>query len=377
MKKHLSILSVAFAVLFPMILSAREIPVYFGTSQSKGIYRALFNSDSGKLSESRLVAELERPGFIAIHPNRKYLYSTTVDGSDPQMGGVAAFEIQIDGGLKLLNQQSSQGRGACHVSVDQIGKCVLVSNYGSGSVAALEIKSDGSLAPSRSFHQHEGSADHPKRQAGPHAHSAYTSPDNNYAYVCDLGTDEVVIYALDNVKAELTPSGSVNIPGAAMGPRHMKWLHDNRYAYILNELDLSISIYKAVDNGQLEFIKSYSTLSEGADKGSMSAAEIRIHPGGRYICSSNRDLAEEGRDSIAVFKFHDGGATLEQVEVQTVPVSIPRNFNFDPSGDWMLVGGQRSNDIAILPFDQRVGHLRTIKEKVSFDGGPICIQFLD
>ena len=162
-----------------------------------------------------------------------------------------------------------------------------------------------------------------------------------------------------------------------MGPRHMKWLHNNHFAYILNELDLSISVFKALENGQLEYLDSYSTLPKGADKEGMSAAEIRIHPDGKYICSSNRDLAEQGRDSIAVFAFKDKGAALKQIEVQTVDVSIPRNFNFDPSGNWMLVGGQRSSDVAILPFDQRGGHLRTMTEKMPFEGGPICIEFLD
>ena len=143
MMKSFTLFSLVLGMLFQESVCAETVPVYFGTSGSKGIYRAVFNSESGSLTTPTLEAELKRPGFIAFHPNRKYLYSTTVDIDNPKQGAVAAYEIQMDGSLKFLNQQPSQGGGACHVSVDQIGNCVLAANYQSGSVAALKINKDG------------------------------------------------------------------------------------------------------------------------------------------------------------------------------------------------------------------------------------------
>ena len=155
----------------------------------------------------------------------------------------------------------------------------------------------------------------------------------------------------------------------------MKWDAAGTYAYVLNELDLSISVFKAVDEGQMEFIETVSVLPKDADKNRLSCAEIRIHPSGKFIYASIRDLAKQGRDSISIFtRFEDH---FQRLETTSAEVQIPRNFNLDPSGKWLLACGQNSNDIAIFSVDKKTGLIHFTGEKVSFEGRPICIEFLD
>jgi 6-phosphogluconolactonase len=339
--------------------------VYFGMSNSPGIYVADLDTKTGALSAPQLAAETKGCGFIALHPNKPFLYST----------GIAAFRINDDGTLTGLNRQTTDGRGPCHVSVDASGRMVMAAYYGSGGAASFQIQKDGSLSEAVSYFQHKGSGAHPKRQKGPHAHSIFPNPGNTHAYVPDLGLDQVVIYKMKPGKGKLTAAGAAKVPGGSMGPRHMKWNADGSIAYLLNELDLSVSLFKpGKEEGSLEFIKTVSTLPEGADKSEITCAEIRIHPNGKFIYASNRDLTEQGRDSISVFtRFEDGFQRLETTPAQ---VWIPRNFNIDASGKWMLVGGQKSHDVAIFKVDPESGLFKFTGNKVPFDGGPICIEFL-
>lgn len=345
---------------------AQTSRVYFGTSNSKGIYFADLDTKTGTMTAPILAAETTGAGFITIHPNKQFLYST----------GIAAFRINEDGTLTLIDTQASEGRDTCHVSIDQTGQCLMAAYYSSGAVGAFKIKEDGSLSDADSYHQHEGAGEHPQRQTAPHAHSIFPNPANTHAYAPDLGIDKIMIYRMDPDAGTLSKPSFAAVPGGSMGPRHMKWSEDGQSAYVLNELDLSVSVFRPGKNsGSLEFIQTVSTLPEGADKTDMLSAEIRIHPTGKFVYASNRDLTKQGRDSITIFtRYEDGFQRLDTVPAE---VWMPRNFNIDPSGKWMLVGGQWSNDIALLKVDPATGLPESTGTRVPFDGEPICIEFLD
>ena len=146
--------------------------VYIGTytgEKSKGVYACELDLASGKAGEPKLVAEVKSPSFLAVHPNKKFLYSVNEidDFNGKPTGGVSAFGIdRASGKLSLLNQQPSGGGGPCHLVVDHSGRSVLVANYGGGSVAALPIGADGKLAPAATVIQHQGHSVDKSRQEG-------------------------------------------------------------------------------------------------------------------------------------------------------------------------------------------------------------------
>ncbi len=292
-------------------------------------------------------------------------------------GGVAAFRIGDEGKLDLLNTQPSMGQGPCHVSIDATGKCLLVANYSSGSVAALGIKEDGALEAPVSSQQHEGSSVHKNRQTGPHAHSIYPGPDNAFAYSPDLGIDKVTIHRLDAGKATLEKAGSAKVPPGS-GPRHMKFGKDGKFAYVLNELLLTVSVFKrsAGKPGMLNSMETVSVLPDGADRSGMTCSEIRVHPSGKFAYTGNRNGSGEGRDSITVFKVCLESGKITRIQTAPAHVGVPRNFNIDPTGRWLIAGGQKSHDIAVFEIDPATGKLTFTGRKVPFEGGPICLEFL-
>lgn len=376
-----STLAFAFAALTTTAIAGENFLVYFGTSTnakngSKGIYVARFNSASGELTQPELAAEAGSPGFLAIHPSKKFLYAigdiAPVDGK--KVGGISSFAIdKSNGKLTPINQASAVGNGPCHVNVDQTGKLAAIANYGSGSVASYAIRDDGSVSEAASFFQHEGSSIDPKRQAGPHAHSVNFSPDNRFAFACDLGLDKVLIYKIDPATGKMTPNepAFAKTP-AGGGPRHLAFHPSGKYVFVNNEMAMSETVFAYdAEKGALSEIETVSTLPE-ADRGKkgFSTAETLAHPNGRFVYVSNRT-----HDTVAVFTCDP--ATGKLTLIQNVPVEgeIPRNICLDPSGKWLIAAHQNSGTAALFKVDQDSGKLTFTGMKVNVPGS-ICVRFL-
>jgi 6-phosphogluconolactonase len=373
--KHLKLMLVAAIALGSGMGFAAPMRVYLGTlgkGESKGIYLCELDGDSGVLSEPKLAVEVGSPGFLVPHPGGSYLYSTSRPAGRNAAGRVAAYRIKPDGMLEIINRQSSEGRGPCFVGLDASGKTLLAANYGSGSVAALKVQLDGSLAKSTSFFQHEGSSVNPKRQEGPHAHSIYAGPENKYAYAPDLGIDQVVIYELAPGTATLKPAGVARMPPGS-GPRHMKFGKDGKQAYVLSELLLNVVVLdRAESGGGLRQKQVVSVLPEGTDKDGMTCSEILASGDGKFVYTANRDTAGKGRDSLSVLTIRDGGnLTL----LQTVPakVAIPRNITLSPDGKWLLVAGQKSGNVPVFAVGKD-GKLSATPHEVKL-ANAMCVVF--
>ncbi|MBI3879855.1 MAG: lactonase family protein [Verrucomicrobia bacterium] len=355
---------------------SKECFVYYGTytraknAKSKGIYVSRLDTATGKLSAPELAVEAANPGFLAVHPSGRYVYAV---GELPSGGGVSAFKVdRASGKLTLLNQQDSGGAGPTHLSVDASGKALVVANYSGGSVASFSVNSDGSLKPHTSFIQHAGSSVNPARQKEPHAHCATISSDARYALVADLGMDKVMIYRLNAASATLTanePPFAKVAPGN--GPRHFAFHPEGKFAYVINEMTCTVTAFGwDSKKGALTELHTVSTLPAGVnvEKG-YSTAEIFAHPNGKFLYGSNR-----GHDTIAVYSVAENGK-LTLVQNAPAEVKVPRGFNLDPSGKWLITGGQNSDDVALFKVDAATGKLAFTGTKHEV-GSPVCVMFL-
>ena len=350
--------------------------VYIGTytgPTSKGIYLSYFDSATGKLSPPEVAAETTNPSFLALHPGGQWLYAVGEVSSyqGKAEGVVSSFRIdQSNGQLTLLNQQPSGGGGPCHLALDKTGKCLLVANYGSGSVAALPVESDGRLGSPGMSIQHHGSSLNPQRQAEPHAHFITPDPNNTFVLACDLGLDKVLVYRLSPMQASLTPddppSGSLK-PGS--GPRHLAFNPNGRFLYVINELSSSLTTC-SYDPGKgiLKELETRSTLPPEF-KGENSCAEVQMHPSGSFVYGSNR-----GHNSIAVFRINPRDGRIQRIEDVACGGKTPRHFALDPSGRWLLVENQDSNNVLVFAVDLSSGRLMPTAEKIEV-GAPVCLVF--
>ncbi|HOX03530.1 MAG TPA: lactonase family protein [Candidatus Paceibacterota bacterium] len=355
-----------------------ECLVYFGTytgRQSQGIYVARMQSDSGRLTAPELAAAAVNPSFLALHPNGRYLYAVTEMGGAAGKrgeGGVSAFEIERGTGrLALLNQESSGGAGPCHLAVDPTGRWVLVANYGGGSTAMLPVGTDGRLGKAAAFVQHEGSSVNPRRQTGPHAHGVYLDATGRRVWVPDLGLDKVLAYNLDLERGALRPHdppAAAVKPGA--GPRHMAFRPDGRFAYVINELDSTVTVFRHQARvGRMVEIQSITTLPQDFS-GENSTAEIFVHPSGRFLYGSNR-----GHDSIVAYAIDGKTGRLTYLEHQPTQGKTPRSFNLDPAGRFLLAANQQTHNVTVFRVDPATGRLTPTGQPLEV-GSPVCIVFL-
>jgi len=355
--------------------------VYIGTytsaGKSKGIYVSKLDTATGTLSPAELAAETASPSFLAVHPTEKFLYAvneTNTFGSQPT-GSVSAFAIdRTTGLLQPLGQQSSEGPGPAHLSVDKAGKNVLVANYGGGSVVVLPINAkDGRLKSASHFVQHKGHSVDPQRQKEPHAHSITSDPSGRFVYVADLGLDWIVIYQLDERKGLLNlnepPNAHVE-PGA--GPRHFSVHPSGRYGYVINEMNCTVTAFtRDTNSGALKELQTISALPPKVQmQPAFSGAELELHSSGRYLYTSIR-----GHNSIALFTIDQNTGRLTYVDSTPTQGDTPRGFGIDPEGKYLLAGNQNSDSVVVFRIDSQTGKLTATGSKIDV-ASPVSIQFV-
>jgi 6-phosphogluconolactonase len=351
--------------------------IYVGTytnHDSKGIYVYRFDSSTGKLTSLGLAAETAEPSFIAVDPNERFLYAVNETGTynGQPTGAVSAFAIQPESGkLSLLNQVSSKGADPAHIILDRAGNYALVSNYTSGNVLVLSVLKDGRLGEASAFVQHKGSSVNPERQKGPHAHAMALSPDNRFAVVADLGLDQLLVYSFDTAKGTLGADPQIMKASPGVGPRHLAFSSDGRFLYVINEMQSTVVAYSYNQStGALRELQTISTLPKNFS-GDNTAAEIEIHPSGKFLYASNR-----GDDnSIVVFAIDSRAGTLTFVESDPTGGKTPRNFAIDPTGSWMLAANEDSNNIVVFRIDPKTGHLTATGDVVQVSS-PTCLMFV-
>jgi 6-phosphogluconolactonase len=359
--------------------NGQDLSIWFGTTsnnagQEPGIYRASFNSENGDISKSELALALDGAGWITWHPKLPVLYSTANVNGKP---AICAIKVAEDNSLSIA-QTIEINDGSCFLTTDRDGVILISTQYGGGTVVSIPIKKDGSLGTEVQEIKHVGGSKVVKgRQNSPHPHYASISPDNRFVFVPDLGLDQLVTYAIDAERKKLVARDAPVNAIAGGGPRHMKFgvagyprVENRQFAFVLNELAMSVSIFVYDGNGGMELMHSVPTLTEEEQAGEVfnSGSEIRIHPSGQFVYTGNR-----GHDSISVFLFTTRSFLFRRIQVAPVHGAWPRNFNLTPDGKWLIAACRDSNSATVFSIDQKTGKL-TYQRKATFVPGAICVS---
>ena len=362
-------------------MTKKQITLYVGTykqqdpsspnAANKGIYTYILDPATGHLDYHSEINDIDNPSFLAIDSQQRHLYAVN-ENWKPEACFVHAYMIDPkSGSLSYLNQQPSLGSSPCYVSVDQTNQFAAAANYSSGSVSLLPIGENGRLDPASDSHQHTGSGVNPARQEGPHAHCAVWDPTNRYLFVADLGIDKIMSYQLDMEGKQLIPNQTPYLempPGS--GPRHLTFHQNGRFAYVINELNSSITALAYDDaHGIFSIIQTLSTLPIDF-QGESYCAEICVAPSGKFLYGSNR-----GHDSLAIFSIDAETGRLTAVSHQTTYGKNPRNFAIDPSGTFLLAANQDSNNIVTFRINQTTGYLDFVEQKTDVPR-PVCLKMI-
>lgn len=335
---------------------AQNIPLYVGTytdGESEGIYQLQFNTKTGELTNLKLATATNNPSFIAYSPDKQYLYAVNENSE----GSVSSFKVEESGLLQFLNKVSSHGAAPCHITLNKKGNKAVVSNYTGGSAAIYTISKDGKIE--EAFQKMNFTT----KYKISHAHSAQFYKDE--LFIADLGTNSVYPYILKNDKYELENRNLVKMTGNP-GPRHLAITKNGQFVYIINEYGGSVTSVKRTENG-FEQIDYDSTLDENY-RGKNSCADIHLSKNEDYLYGSNR-----GENSMVVFKRNKTDGTLEKIQTTPVHGDWPRNFTLDPTGKFLLVANQKSNNISVFNIETDSGKLTFLQDIKA--PSPVCLLF--
>ena len=347
--------------------------IYIGTytkkeghvdGKAEGIYTIYRDPETGNLKKGETVARPVNPSFLKISEDNSFLFAVSEVGpGDAESGSLFSYRINEDGSLTELTKISTEGFAPAHIEIDQSGKYIFVSNYVGGVVLVYKISRDGMLQK-----QQRIDLENPQQS---HAHSVTLSPNNKHAYVADLGNDRIWIFNFSAEKGELQPAreASVGLPKGA-GPRHFEISGDGRFAYSVNELNNTITAFNVDDYGGLDIIQHISTLPQNFS-GKIAAAEIHLHPQGRFLYISNRG----DHNSITSFGIDQATAKLSKLQDISSGGKIPRSFIISPDGDFLYVANQDSDNIVGFKINRETGELTPAGE---LQGAmtPVSLQFI-
>lgn len=331
--------------------------------QANGIYSVFQDPGSGSLIFKETAAKITNPSFVKVSKNKKYLFAVSELGSkDAPSGLIYSYRIDEDHGLDMINKVSTESYAPCHIALDQSGNFVFVSNYVGGVVMVYRIKPDGGLKKVQRIDL-ENSSDS-------NAHSVTLSSDNKRAYIADLGNDKIWIYNFDPATGKLRLNSQAYVAlSNGSGPRHFALSANDKFAYSINEINSSVSVFSVLKDGGLKLIQNIASLPEEfTDKN--SAADIHIHPSGKFLYVSNR-----GHNTIASYKIDKNTGTLKNIEYTPTFGKAPRNFAISENGRFLYAANQDSNNISIFNIDPRGGKLTTQLAPLEIKT-PVCLEFL-
>jgi 6-phosphogluconolactonase len=358
------------------------------TSTAEGIYVYKMEKNGNLLPIQ--VVKADNPSFVTVDPTMNYLYSVNELGSDNEgkpLGRVSSYKIdQASGKLSLINSELTNGTWPCHCHVHFSGKFLLAANYGSGNFPVYPINEDGSIGKMTDLMQSSGNGTGPDqaRQGGPHAHMILNNPGGQHVFGVDLGADKVLSWDLDMASGKLIPS-TVPFANTASGggPRHMDFHPNDQFAYILNELSSTIDVFSFDPiRGSFSWVQNVSTLPSDTKyvrpifdptnpgkvpTGTNTTAEIRIHPSGKWLYSTNR-----GMNSIAMFEVNPILGKLVATGWVSTQGDIPRGMSMDPSGSFLLVGNQNSDTILVFSINSQNGDLAKPLHQIN---SPVPVDF--
>ncbi|MES2650430.1 MAG: lactonase family protein [Bacteroidota bacterium] len=339
------------------------IGTYTNKGTSEGIYVYDYNSKTGETKLKSIAKNVVNPSYLTVSADRNFVYSVNENGKNSE---VSAFGFESKTGvLHLLNKTTSEGADPCFITIHN-GQ-IFVANYSGGSIATLYANPDGSLADARNVVQHTGKSIDPKRQLSAHVHQVQLTPDKKYLISTDLGEDQIYIYSFATSSAKELVLKKVIKTNAGTGPRHLAFSPNGKFAFLAHEFNGKITAFGYKD-GDLTKIQEVETTPKDFT-GKIDAADIHVSADGKFLYETNRGDA----NTINLFAIDTGGKLTFIESISTLGKG-PRNFSIDPSGNFLLVAHQYTNDVVVFNRDKTTGKLKDSGKRINV-GAPVCLVF--
>lgn len=342
---------------------------YIGTytkGESEGIYSFVLDTEKEEIVNVKLVAKLANPTYVATTKDNQLLYAVAKDG---ESGGVVGYQINAETHeLKMLNKQMSEGSSPCYVATNSEQTVLVAAYYHRGTVESYTLNHQGLISERKSTIAHIGSGPNKERQEKPHAHYIDFTPNEKFVAAIDLGVDQLITYEV--IDGQLEKRQALTLQ-AGCGPRHLTFHPNGRFAYLMTELSSEIVTLKFNQaDGSFNELQYISTIPENFTENNQGSA-IHISSDGKFVYASNR-----GHNSIAIFSVDQENGHLSLVDIVSSEGNWPRDFNFDPTENYLIGSNEQSHNLVLYKRDKSTGKLKVLQKDIKV-GHPVCIKFLN
>lgn len=342
----------------------------YGPADQEGIKVYKFNQATGEGQYVSGVKGISNPSYQTVSKDGKRVYSVGEDDGGTACANALTFDAAT-GTLTLINSQPTQGAAPCHIALSPEEDYVVTANYNGSNISLFPLDEEGRLKPGQTI-GFEGSGPDKERQAIPHLHFVYFTPDNHYLLANDLGTDRIHRFPLNTrQKGSNTPlvdrqrASDIRLtPGS--GPRHAVFSADGRFAYLITELSGEVMAF-TYDGDSLSLMQTIQADTLDA----RGSADIHLSPDGRFLYASNRLKG----DGLAIFRVNPEDGTLSKAGYQPTGIH-PRNFVLTPNGQYLLVACRDIDEIQIFARDASTGLLTDTGRRIKTTK-PVCLKFID
>ena len=359
-------MSISLAALAQQANYILLIGTYTNTpAKSEGIYTYSFNTSTADAKLKFTTKDVENPSYIALSPDNKFAYVVNETG---KTSTVSAFKYNArTGALLFINKVESEGTDPCYITADADN--VIVANYSGGSLVVFKRRTDGALSNASLVIKHTGKSIDPKgRQETAHVHMVKFTPDKKFLVCNDLGEDRIYIYSYNpKSKKQILALKNVLTTNPGSGPRHVTFTPNGKFAYLAHEFNGSITGYYYA-NGNLKKIQEIATTPKSFE-GRVDGADIHVSADGKFLYETNRGDA----NTISVFSILSTGI-LRFVETVSTLGKGPRNFSIDPSGRFVLVAHQYTNNVVIFNRNKLTGKLTDSGKRIEVPA-PVNLVF--
>ena len=337
-------------------------------ARGEGISVYRVDLGSGQLELVQTVADLVNPSFLALNKARSRLYTVHGDGHEVSVLAVDP----ATGRLRLLQRQVCGGLNPVHLALDPTDRFLVVSDHlgqQGGTLAVMGIDDGGCLLNvHQRVHLPGEPGPHRKEQPFSKPHFSPFDPTGQFVVVPDKGLDRVFSFRFD--AGHLAPAVHPWMQAReGAGPRHIAFHPTLHWAYVVNELDSSVTACQFdLDSGRLQPLQIVSSLPDRFT-GNSRASEIQVSADGRRVYASNR-----GCDGIAMFDVEQSTGRLSWKGSVASAGKTPRFFTTTPDRRWMYVLNEDSDAIVVFAICQDTG-LLTPTGRVVACGSPVCMVF--
>lgn len=349
---------ITLILLFLSYTGYSQTYAFFGSfnhdKNKEGLYVYELDTIKGSLKKVTS-AKIHNPSYLTLSPDGNFIYACT-DTKTPNTGSVSSFVFNpVKKTLTFLNSQSSSGENPVYCDTHPLGKWLINGNYTESGISLYPLGDDGFIEPmAQHFDYFEGSIN-PNRQKNSHIHSTVFSPDGQYLFASDLGSDKIRCFEFDTLRKQ--PLIETNIikttPGS--GPRHFTFHPNGKHAYCIGELSGTVTVYE-YSSGNLKTTQEIATHNDSLTEG-FESSDIHITPNGKFLYATNRG----SENNIAIFSVQENG-TLKIIGYQSTLGKHPRTFAIDPSGKFIIVTNVNSSLAVVFSINQITGQLTKTSE---------------